>query len=384
MKEFLTVLWEDNFDLPWDLLCLASDSIEKTAVELNISPVEFAREHIFSIDNGMLLPPLRAIEVIDSVLKTIFSSEPREALLDLAEKITPMTSPGAKHKIYNRATVDGLRKIHSVFEVETDRFPSFTLLLTNVCNESMTSNFGLAPFESTRIIGEMRSVQDVERIYGSSIGSEAFQDSFTEMTFEQFLSMHQIPVPPDVDLGKKVQCVKRDVLSACGYKVFTAGTAYNAPCVILGIGFKPELSQGFSIKHVLETIYSKDKKHFSQCKKAHERVLALLTDKYAFTFDRLKDTLFVNNHRITKGAPARVIAKILDSYLETGRNSFDNDFFSNDNSIIRNKIDKSLNITLKRAQRALSRSAPLLRLERLTGEGLVKLRVGCDLIYTLN
>jgi len=251
-----------------------------------------------------------------------------------------------------------------------------------VCSESFSKCLGLPPFETSRVISEMRTVQDIESLYGELINKESCREAFTEVVFEEFLEQNEIPHPPGFDLQKKVQCINSDVKDKAGNIVLKRGTCYGAPCAILQMCFKPELNRPISIIRLLESIVSKDKDYSFRCKMAHTNMLSSLDDRYVFTFESGLDAIYLNKRLLSKGAPARVISKVINAYVSTGQDTFTNDFFSADSSIIRNKFDKSLNITLKRAQHTLAVKAPLVHLKRITGEGVIRFQVDCEISYS--
>jgi len=129
-------------------------------------------------------------------------------------------------------------------------------------------------------------------------------------------------------------------------------------------------------------LFSKESREWTErMRKRHVQVTSSLRHEYRFVFDPSTTSLSVNNQPMTSGVCARLICAMIREYLNQGTREFPNAFFHADARIVKSKLDKSLNLHLKRAMQHVRTKAPLITLLRETGSGIVRFSTQCALSY---
>jgi hypothetical protein len=191
-----------------------------------------------------------------------------------------------------------------------------------------------------------------------------------------------------LDLGKycifdqRVVLVTRDYYCPHrGRVVLRSGCAYGAPVYLYGYNYRRELRPKHDFMgDIIDKAVGEVDETVVKAAEHHRALLGELTGKVLIVYNAHLESISIDGRHFIKFAPARILRKILRSYVDQQRTEFEYSDFTMDDTVIYDPVSPNLNVRVKRLIQAFDTAFPKMKL-RKTGRGKLTFQPECAIEF---
>jgi hypothetical protein len=382
----IRAVWHDKGAVPLEYFLSFLECLETVLVQKGIRPDQFFLETIVSTNDGAMVSASTVLHFFGSFLTQLLTINMREILLDAMVQLNSYLFTGIHAEILRKTrTRDHLEYlVLSEFPSTIDKKIVAATWLKPLF-QSLGTGFGFPPIEEVDVLAETYSIDEMREKgkFDDDVFAEIMSSS-TRKTLYEFASDSGIIIPkhyasPDAI----VVCCNRTIREeTTGRTIAPEGCAYGAPFFLFRIRAKKKYPSGkLSLTPIIDGAIRGKVSTTARFGQRHNRVAALLSHVPIVNFVAGSGKLFVNDHLVCCGVPACILAAMLRESNGAGVHEFRKDDFACDGRIIRNKLDKSFNINVKRAMNHADAQMPFVTIERHLGTGKVMMTVNGEFLF---
>ncbi len=383
-------IWDESKTIEFDYIAKVFNDIEPLILSLKGSIVEFVDKFVIGLNKGSIVNVSSILKTIAPILQKVFSAKDfrsfslRSFLPFIIEKAVPTsycrTVLHENKAGFNRTVL--AFSLEKTFTIKNAPYDAGLFIARPL--QLGPLRFGLPIFDEVRMLADVARVEDIvthsSYSYKDSdivIGDIRFGKrlSFSGFCKEQGFSPEGITLP-DTDVS--VVYIEHDYV--CPYRkrtVLHKGCIYGAPLYFIRLKYKPNVkpSEQF-ISPLISDCLDTANESWEKAKAIHLRLIATESKRAIFVFRKSDDTLFVNNKRLARFAPALMLRKIISQYANDGKNEFSNIEFSHDGG----KVRENVSLRLQRIENLLNIKCDDVRIKK-TGRGQFTVVANCPVFY---
>lgn len=347
--------------------------------------LEFIENSFLKINKGLLISPRSWLSMSKPIFK-LFFTEPdfRVLILRLIDHYLHSIAPCFRCKIafhssdlqWNKSIlmlqyndnqssncIDTGSNNCSLFKIDAELW--FAALIKNI-----PQAFNLPCFEHMFMTADIREISNV--VENVSISGDYLyidqQLAAERMSFDNFCSFQGIDAKSLGISRSSVWVMRYDYLCPIRKRIILhQGCAYGAPVILFGFHFlKLNRSPDNFLDSIIDDIVNYNDFRWSEIKVLHNTLINKLTCYNNFTYNRKNETMQLNGIDFVKYVPARILRKVLQTYVETGRTEFHHSEFVKDSSIIDDPYQPNFAVRLKRLMCTLENSKTSISLQKVS------------------
>jgi hypothetical protein len=372
----LQTIWHEKGSIPLDLFLLFLNNLENVLSNKGLRPDQFMFDTVVKTNHGAMVSPASVLVFFAPYITKILKMNIRELLLDTIVPLNALILSGTRTVIVKKDTRGNYLEYVLVTHI-----PSACGKKINGANwlkplfQSLGVGFGFPAIEEVSVLAETLSIaelKDAGKI--DEKGFCEFNEFAKSVKFSDILVKHNVSVPPDFHYKNtevKV-CAKTLKDKKTGSEIAVDGCAYGAPFHMFKIrAFKKYNRSKFSMVKFISSAMGPDASVNARFEYRHGQTLTFFEEAAEFSFSENPARLFLNGRMVSGGVPARILFIIITSFLNHGQQEFSRADFAHDTKVIKNKLDKSFNLYLKRALLHVQSNIPFLTITRQTGTGKI-------------
>ena len=341
--ELYHALWTANQDVPLAYMFSVMNALEQFLEGQGVQIETFVNATLRSISNGLILPPPLFLQWGTPFLNLFFQKKDiRLLILRLAPFFTGKIAPEIAHRIISHESKGNLNRTILMFMLsrKSGGNRAGRSIFSHVCNsfnceawtagvmQGIPASLNLPAFENRFMLADCNTVadmlpdQEVEvkdslllingRRYGTVL-------SFHDFLERQNLSLSKYGIP-----DRAVAVMTRDY--ACDRRkrvVLHKGCAYAAPVYIYGFRYRNDVPKpkDFFSSFISEAV-TRNNEPWTQLRKLHAALLDQVSLKASFRFNTKDESIAINGVHIAKNAPAKILKKIVKTFLADDRTVF--------------------------------------------------------------
>ncbi|MBN1294857.1 MAG: hypothetical protein JXB48_23680 [Candidatus Latescibacteria bacterium] len=162
--------------------------------------------------------------------------------------------------------------------------------------------------------------------------------------------------------------------------VLKSGCIYGADIYLFELNYKKLFTK---TKRIISSVIknSNEKEQlFHQLEQRHNKLLSYSVDKAKIVYDKRNEVISINDKYITRYAPARILNKIVNAYIFSGKQDFEYFEFKNDPDIALDSYKPNIDIRINRISEKLRNEFPLMSITR-TGKGKISFDSNYEIDY---
>jgi hypothetical protein len=387
--ELYRALWGHLGTISADYCQTIWNDAEHFLNENGISGEQVIRNKIFRLNQQGMWKASHVLAWIKELLPQLYRDpNPMLTLLHILGRWSEGAFPGSWGGVPRHREVGGEQEAVSAWAPSrtfAHRFYYAVDLHSVPFHRSLPTYFGLPAYDEVRLIADCRSATDLLWDQPSSVEGDAFRINgrtvgrlveFSRWAREEGL-LFEIEVPDCtvVRMEESHHCARRRRV------VLYEGCVYSAPLYLASFRFRSESPQGSYgrasdyLNQITADMLRSDEGDWGPFEDVHRSLLEAAETRLAFELVPDSEMLKLNGKTLMSGVPAKILWKILCSYVG-GQSTFDYRTFKHDPTLFRDPKRTSFEVRLNRLREKLARDVPSLKLEK-TREGEFSVSADC-------
>lgn len=394
-------IWQAENRNPIEYLVGVFNDVEPFLISHGMDTVDFLRKTLQRVNKGMLISARSILRWGKPFLSYFYlEKDPRPLILRLIDFFTAKLAPGTVHKLVKHESGDTVNKATILvmysrpmesFRLHTKsfyrEFPSYDCeLWTGMLVQAIPSCMNMPVFEELFMLSDCRKIEEIlpdshitmqdekllidGEVYGNII-------NFTDFWEKKALFLHKYRIP-----DKKVVTITRDYFCPIRKRIIIhANCVYNAPVYLYGFRYHKDVTKPENfMSTIIDEATGKLSDSWSRAREIHETLLEKISLKADITYFNNEQSISINGNHLVKFVPAKILRKMIVTYLNEGRTLFEHREFIRDEQIIFDSINPNLNIRLQRLEKVLKENFPEISISR-EERGKIRLHVDCKASY---